>query len=102
MPWFFAQDFLNEFTADQFRMFCLMHKYHSNVEYSSDRMVTSLALDFCSHELSAGSLMHGSTCVFRASFLAVGRARAAEEAARVSVELPCCQSELSKLCGQVE
>lgn len=32
------KDFLADHTADQFRMWCLQHKYHSNVDFHPERM----------------------------------------------------------------
>eukprot|EP00808_Paulinella_micropora_P007756 g70613.t1 len=33
------QEFLREYTPAQWRMFCLQHKYHANVDFSPDRML---------------------------------------------------------------
>lgn len=32
------KQFLKDYSADQFRMFCLLHKYGLNIEFSNDRM----------------------------------------------------------------
>jgi cysteinyl-tRNA synthetase len=33
------EDFLSEFDPDHFRMFCLLHPYRANIDFSRDRMV---------------------------------------------------------------